>query len=489
VSETVPTSTTAPLPPEEPGASAVPSPPIVIPHAPTSRGESNAKLLRVLWLLAWPVLAEQVLHMMVGLNDTYLANHVAPERHTTAAASAAVGTVSYFLWLVGLLTGAVGTGSTAIIARATGARHRRLANSICGQSVGAGALAGAVMGAVMFAFAEQIATVTGLRDQAREFALQYIRMLSFSLPFLTTMFVANACLRGAGDTLTPAVTFVVVDVVNMLFSWGLTYGMFGLPRWGFAGIAMGTVIAYVAGGVIQFVVLLRGRGGIRLYLHRLQPHWHNLKRLLRIGVPSGLEGLLQWGVNFALVVVINGMDRTFVSAAAHNNAIKIESLSYLAGFAFATAAATLVGQSLGMRDPLRARRCAYLAYFLGGGIMTLVGLSFVVAGRFPSILMSDDPVVRDLTTRCLFISGFSQCGFAAQMIFGGALRGAGDTLMVMLLNLASLFVVRLTGVLIVGWWLKMGLTAVWVVLACELMVRGALVYGRFARGEWRKIEV
>ena len=471
----------APVPP----APAVPLRDVPIPLA----YERTSQLLRVLWALAWPVLAEQMLHMLVGLNDTYLANHVDQSRQTTAAASAAVGTISYFLWLVGLLTGAVGTGSTAIIARATGARHRRLANSICGQSIGAGLLAGVVLGAIMFVFAEPIARITGLNGQAREFAHQYLRMLSFSLPFLTTMFVANACLRGAGDTLTPAVTFVIVDVVNMAFSWGLTYGMFGLPRWGFSGIAMGTVIAYVAGGVIQIIVLLRGRGGIRLYLHRLQPHWHNLKRLLRIGVPSGLEGLLQWGINFALVVVINQMDKSNVSAAAHNNAIKIEALSFLTGFAFATAAATLVGQSLGMRDPKRAARGAYLAYALGGGLMILCGLFFMTFGWLPSDLLSDDPAVRELTTRCLFVAGFSQCGFAAQMIFGGALRGAGDTMVVMLLNIGSLFFVRLTGALFVGLWLKMGLVAVWSVLAGELLVRGSLIYGRFLHGGWRKIEV
>src|SRR3954468_2762903 len=77
-------------------------------------------LLRELFLLAMPVLAEQVLHMFVGLNDTYLANHV--ERGASAknaAAAAAVGTVSYILWFVGLISGAVGSGATAIIARAT----------------------------------------------------------------------------------------------------------------------------------------------------------------------------------------------------------------------------------------------------------------------------------------------------------------------------------------------------------------------------------
>src|SRR5947199_9737239 len=100
--------------------------------------ERPQSLLRELFLLSMPVLAEQVLHMFVGLNDTYLANHVERGASTkNAAAAAAVGTVSYILWFVGLISGAVGSGATAIISRATGAKHRRLAHSICGQPMSA----------------------------------------------------------------------------------------------------------------------------------------------------------------------------------------------------------------------------------------------------------------------------------------------------------------------------------------------------------------
>ena len=107
------------------------------------REQSTASLLRQLGWLALPVLAEHLLHMFVGLNDTYLANHLSTD---AAAATAAVGTISYIIWFVGLIVGAVGTGSTAIIARATGARHRSLANSVCGQSMSASIILGVATG-------------------------------------------------------------------------------------------------------------------------------------------------------------------------------------------------------------------------------------------------------------------------------------------------------------------------------------------------------
>src|SRR5271155_5849393 len=104
-------------------------------------GVGTDRLLRALLWLALPVLAENILHMLVGLTDVYLASHL-PVRTVAAAATAAVGSITYVLWLIGLIAGAIGTGSTAIIARAIGARHQSLANSVCGQSVLASVLTG-----------------------------------------------------------------------------------------------------------------------------------------------------------------------------------------------------------------------------------------------------------------------------------------------------------------------------------------------------------
>src|SRR5271154_28767 len=85
--------------------------------------ETNRALLRQLFALAGPVWIEQILHMFVGLNDTYLANHLPSH---AADAGAAVGTITYFLWFIGLLVASIGAGSTALIARAKGAMHRSL---------------------------------------------------------------------------------------------------------------------------------------------------------------------------------------------------------------------------------------------------------------------------------------------------------------------------------------------------------------------------
>ena len=434
---------------------------------PLPIGSSEENLPKLLLALALPVFAENALHMLVGLNDTYLANKLPKD---AAAAGAAVGTITYLVWFFNLLVMAVAAGSTSIISRAKGARHRRQANSVTGQSMAAALILGIAVGLFTLIFARQLVAASDLSPSACRFALPYLRMLSVTLPFLLTMSIASACLRGNGNTLAPAIAMIVVDIVNVIFSWGLCRGLWGMPNLGFNGIAIGTVIAYIVGGFLQLAVLVSGR-------------------LFKIGLPAGVDSLINWLANFGVLRIINHLDVTNAFANAHMNAVRIESISFMTGFAFAPAAATLVGQSLGMKDLLRAKRSAYLAFAMGGGAMTLIGIFFIFFGYIPARLLAPDPHIAALTTHCLRITGFIQSGFAAYAIFTGALRGAGDTFFVMLFTLFSVLGLRLLGVIIVGSILHKGLGAIWIVLAAELFFRGVLAFARFLQGSWQHIEV
>jgi Na+-driven multidrug efflux pump len=241
--------------------------------------------------------------------------------------------------------------------------------------------------------------------------------------------------------------------------------------------------------MIQFSVLVSGRGKLRLFLHRLRPHWHTMRRVMRIGLPNGAEGVITWLAQFTIIIIINKIDPTNVLAAAHIITVRIESLSYMTGMAVMTAAATVVGQSLGMRDPHRATRAAHLSYLIGGGAMCLAGVFFILCRHGLASIMTTDARIASLSAQCLLITSFSQLGFAASLVYGGALRGAGDTFVVMMINLASIIGIRLAGVLVVTLVLGYGLAAVWVVLAAELTLRGLFVFARFRQGGWKHVEV
>src|SRR3954462_1617963 len=154
------------------------SPPITPEPAGLPFPPAEKSLLKELLFLALPVLAEHALHIVVGLNDTYLANHLPQYK---AESAAAVGNVGYIFWFMGLFAGAIGTGSTAIIAREIGAKHRRRANSACGQSMLFAAMVGLGLAVVFFAFARPIVSFVGLQGVADDYALSYLRILSIDV--------------------------------------------------------------------------------------------------------------------------------------------------------------------------------------------------------------------------------------------------------------------------------------------------------------------
>ena len=116
-------------------------------------------------------------------------------------------------------------------------------------------------------------------------------------------------------------------------------------------------------------MLFRGKGGLKLTFPTLSPDWELIRRILRIGIPTGVEQLLfRFGqMSYARVVATLGT----AAFAAHQVALNAESLSYMQGFGFAVAATTLVGQSLGAQEMKQAERNGYIAYTLGGGLMAV----------------------------------------------------------------------------------------------------------------------
>lgn len=465
-------------------AESPPSATLALP-SPRPTSASRERLFRVLLWLALPVLAENTLNILVGLTDAYLANHLADDIRVDA--TAAVGTVTYLMWFLGLFATAIGTGATAIIARATGARHRGRAHAAAGQALLLAACAGVVLGVLFFAFATPVANAAGLSERPANLASLYLRMFAPCVPAMLLLMVANACLRGAGDTRTPAAAMILVNLLNIALSVTLTYGYLGFPELGFKGIVLGTTLAYAVGAVVQLALLLSGRGRLHVRLPRLRFHPVEMARLLRVGLPAGAEQCLNWGVNFFLVHVVNQLGP--VSSAAHFNTIRIESLSYTTGFAVGIATSTMVGQSLGMRDIERARRSVRYGMLLGAGSMALLGLTFVLLSGGYAAVMSADAEVTRLTAECLFIAGFVQFGFGAYIIFAAALRGAGDTRGAMMVNLVSICGFRLLGVWLVGVYFRLDLGAVWMVLSAELMLRGLFMYARYASGKWTLVRV
>jgi putative MATE family efflux protein len=234
-------------------------------------------------------------------------------------------------------------------------------------------------------------------------------------------------------------------------------------------------------------VLLRGHAGIRLTLRPLCFDRDLIRRILRVGVPTGLEQVLFRSGNMVFARILASLGT--VAYAANQVAINGWSLAFMPGFGFAVAATTLVGQGLGAGDPDLAESRGYLSYRLGAAVMVAIGLTFLF---FPAQIIgffTTDPEVVALGAGPLRLAGVVQPLSAASMVFSGALRGAGDTRGPMVVTGLGIWLVRLPLALLLALALHWGLLGAWLAMTVDISGRGVFNWLRFRSGRWKTMRV
>lgn len=433
--------------------------------------------------LAWPAIVENLLHTMVGIVDTAMVGRLG------AASLAAAGLGNQISMLGLTVFSALATGSTALVARHIGANESPKASDVARQSLVLGLL---VSGTVMITFLLTARGLLGVLFSRSEMdvlnmASTYVRIVTLAMVLNYFLIVINAILRGAGDTKTPMRITALVNVINIIGNTIFIYGIGPIPALGVAGAAIGTAIAQVSGGVLALRVLFR-HPVLRVRMSdSFKPDRTIIRRIANIGVPAGAEQGMMRVAQLVYTMIVSSLGT--VSYAAHQVALNAESLSFMPGAGFATAATTMVGQNLGADRPDEAEKSGRVARNLGILVMSIMGVIFIIVPQPIVRIFSSDPEVIQLATVCLRLVAISQPALAIWMILAGGLRGAGDTRAILKIVIAGLVVVRVGLAYLLAIHLGFGLVGAWVAMVIDLFVRGFLIQRRFNRGEWKALKV
>ena len=454
--------------------------------------------VRLVLSLALPVLAQQGLHLVVSMSDSIIAGHLAEKG--VAILQSAQTTTHYLAWAISSYTVLVTVGSTALVSRFIGAKDTDLARAVTHQSLILALLFAGI--ATAFGLAGGIrllVRVLQLKGDAAEYATAYLNIQIGLLVFQVVESAAIACLIGAGDTRTGLYVMMAVAIVNVPLAWCFAFGFGPIPALGFIGIALGTGLAHVIGCLAVLVVMTYGGHELQLEARLAKPRLDLIRRLLRVSLPAGADSLSVVVGQFWFLGIVNQLGDT--ASAAHGIALRWEALGYLSGHAFGVAAMTMVGQNLGAHRPDLARRGAWLAYALGGSLMTAMGLLFYLAAPAMFLLNTRARPVIDAGVPVLRLVAFAMPALASTIIFTSSLRGAGDTRVPVLFTWTGFFVVRIPlayyltrETIDFGAWgslqgLGLGLYGAWLAMAADIVVRGGFFLFRFVQGHWRHAKV
>ena len=429
--------------------------------------------LRAMLRLAFPVAAVQLGVMAMGVIDTVMVGHLSP----TALASAALGNLYFFV------AGIFGQGTLMaldpVISQAVGARDEAAISRALQRALVV-SLALTVFTCATFVPVHWVLTVLRQPPEAIPDAAAYVRIaIPGVFPFYAFI-VFRQSLQAMGRVAPVLWTVLLGNVLNAGLNWIFIYGNLGSPALGVAGSSIATSTSRW----VMAIVLL-GIGGRQLS-HHLTP-WRPetgaigpLSRMLRLGLPIGLQYLLEYGA-FAAAALLMGVLGT-TQMAAHQIAINLASFTFMVPLGVSTATAVLVGQAIGAGDEARARRSAIAGIVIGTSFMCASALAFRF---FPEALArsyTGDAVVIALASTLIPIAGVFQVFDGIQAVAAGVLRGIGDTHAPAIINVVGFWLIglpvswalafRMGGGAVGLWWgIVVGLAAVATILLARVRVR------------------
>ena len=437
------------------------------------RGKPNLSI----WELAWPAILSNLMFSVIGIVSIKIVGTLG------ADAVAAVTTGHRIFWGLQAILMAISAGTTAMVARAWGAGDEAEAARVTKVSLW---LSNGVAIVLMFPcllFSVQIASVFGLEELPTKMAGEFIFYLSlFNIAFSINM-ILGAALRAAGDTKTPLWIGAVTNVVNVVFVYLLVFGLYGFPDLGLVGAAIANGVSLAVGALI-FLYLYYSRrmkvpvGGPDSITRA------RTRQLIHIGYPAGIEQFVfQIGfIAFLWLVAFYGT----APYAAYGVGVQILSISFVVGFGFSIAGATLVGQHLGAADPRGAVRSGWRALGLAIASMILLSAAIVLfATEIARFLIDDDEVVR-LTVAFIYIMALVQPLMAVEFTLGGCLRGAGDTRFPLMATMVGLCGVRVG---LAAAFVSLDFSVEWIYAALigDYVIKAAMLLVRYRNGKWQQI--
>jgi putative MATE family efflux protein len=455
---------------------AVSAPPFLI-------DESN--MLGSVIRLAWPVVVQQVSFSMVQLVDTALVGHLGED------ALAGVRLAGQLFWFSQAGVIAVGVGATAIVARTIGAGEGERASRVLQTSFVLALCWGIAMALMMWLLGESWLSLMGTEPEAKAAGTDFLRAAAIGMPFLSILFAGNAAQQGAGDTRSPMVLGLIVNVVNVIVAYSLINGTGPAPELKVTGSGLGFSVSAIVGCICVLGILSSGKRILSWSPSEARSFDGAIaRRLMSVGIPAGFEQL-QFNVAFMIyTAVIVSLGTT--ALAAHGVTLAIQSLTFNVGFALSIATSALVGQSLGAKRPDLAERAAYLTMLYSVAFMSVLALILMAfGGQITNVFVGgeDADKVVDIGQDLLFIFALAMPALGVSLTLGGALRGAGDTRAVLYIMAGTTWIVRLIPAYLLAITFGLGVPGAWLAAILDINTRALLMWLRFRRGKWKHLKV
>jgi putative MATE family efflux protein len=442
---------------------------------------TQGNLNRAILLLAIPMVLEMVLESLFAVVDVFWVGRLG------ADAVATVGLTESLVSLVFAVGFGLGMSTTAMVARRIGEKDPEGAAVAGVQAIVIGLVTSVAFGVPCWIYAPKLLELMGASPSIVSIGTGYTRIALGGCGAIVMLFLNNAIFRGAGDAAVAMRLLWVSNIINLILDPCLIFGLGPFPKLGVTGAALATFTGRSIGVLYQFYRLLRGTERIRIVTGQVRLDLGVLLRLLRVS----LTGILQFTIADVSWVGLVRIVSMFGSAAlaGYTIAIRIVIFVILPSWGLSNAAATLVGQNLGAKQPERAEQSVWRTGLYNMLFLGSVGVFFVVFAEPIIRLFTNDPAVVPLAVSCLRILSYGNIGYAYGMVMLQAFNGAGDTITPTIVNLFGFWVLELPLAYLLAVPLRMETKGTYyaiVIAEGAMAVAGVLL---FRRGRWKRQQI
>ncbi len=383
---------------------------------------------------ALPLAASSILQQLFNSADVAVVGHFASE---PAAATAAVGCNGPVINLIINLFVGVSVGANVVVSAFIGARNTEKVGKAVHTAMTVAAASGIFLLFLCLAVAEPILIAMNTPEAVLPYAVEYLRIYALGMPFIMLYNFGAAILRSVGDTKRPLYCLVLSGIINCLLNLFFVIVL----HLDVAGVAIATVLSNVVSSVMVIIFLIRERSEIRLDIRRLGISKGELKRILSIGLPAGLQSMVFSLSNVIIQSVLNGFGTSAVAGSAV--ALNFDNFSYFVVSAFTQATVTFTSQNFGAGNYGRCRRIFRISMMLSLLFSALLSWTFLLGRGIFTPLFSSEPEVLEYAEQRMMIILSLYFLVSTYEISGAALRGLGHSLLPALLTVFGTCVFRL----------------------------------------------
>ena len=447
----------------------------------TAADYTQGSLGRAILLLSVPMMLEMALESVFAVVDVYFVSGLGP------SAIATVGLTESVLTLVYAVSIGLSMGTTALVARRIGEKDPRGAADAAVQSVAVGLAASIPFSIAGIFFARDILRLMGADAWSLEHGWRFTAWMLGGNAVIMLIFINNAIFRGAGDAAIAMRVLWLSNGINLVLDPSLIRGWGPFPALGVQGAGVATTIGRGVGVLVQLLVLFRGAKHIRVLRDQVRPHGEVMARLVRTSIGGIGQFIIQTSSWIGLVRIASAFGSEVV--AGYTIAVRIFVFTLLPAWGLSNAAATLVGQNLGARQPERAERSVWMTGWLNMSFLGVVSLAYIFFNERLMRIFTTEPAVVTAGAECMRIVAYGYLIYAWGQVMPQAFNGAGDTMTPTKINFFCFWLLEIPLAWFLALHLGLGQKGVWWSIVAAELAAGLAGIVLFRRGGWKTVRV